>query len=59
SDPGMIEGGKLTAKGIDELKTRMPYADLSSFASNPEVDKIGDLYTVDMLVHYVSSKLQS
>ncbi len=59
SDPGMIEGGKLTAKGIDELKTRMPYADLSSFAANPEVDKIGDLYTVDMLVHYVSSKLQS
>jgi acyl carrier protein len=59
SDPGMIEDGKLTAKGLDELKTRMPYADLSSFASNPEVDKIGDLYTVDMLVHYVSSKLQS
>ena len=59
SDPGMIEGGKLTAKGIDELKTRMPYADLSSFAANPEVDKIGDLYTVDMLVHYVSSKLSA
>jgi acyl carrier protein len=59
SDPGMIEDGKLTAKGLDELKTRMPYADLSSFAVNPEVDKIGDLYTVDMLVHYVSSKLQS
>ena len=59
SDPGMIEDGKLTAKGLDELKTRMPYADLSSFARNPEVDKIGDLYTVDMLVHYVSSKLQS
>ena len=59
SDPGMIEDGKLTSKGIDELKSRMPYADLSSFAANPEVDKIGDLYTVDMLVHYVSSKLQS
>ena len=35
----------------------MPYADLSGFAANPEVDKIGDLYTVDMLVQYVSSKL--
>jgi acyl carrier protein len=59
SDPGMIDDGKLTTKGLDELKTRMPYADISSFASNPEVDKIGDLYTVDMLVHYVASKLQS
>jgi acyl carrier protein len=59
ADPGMVEDGKLTAKGLEELKARMPYADLSSFANNPEVDKIGDLYTVDMLVHYVASKLQS
>ncbi len=57
SDPEMIENGKLTTKGIDELKARMPYADLSQFVDNPEVDKIGDLYTVDMLVHYVSGKL--
>lgn len=57
SDPEMIKDGKLTVKGIDELKTRMPYADLSQFADNPEVDKIGDLYTVDMLVHYVEGKL--
>ena len=57
SDPEMISNGKLTAKGIDELKTRMPYADLTDFAKNPEVDKIGDLYTVDMLVQYVASKI--
>jgi len=57
SDPEMIHNGKLTVKGIDELKTRMPYADLSEFASDPDVEKIGDLYTVDMLVHYVASKL--
>lgn len=59
TDPDMIKDGVLTTKGIDELKTRMPYADLSEFVANPEVDKIGDLYTVDMLVHYVSSKLSS
>jgi acyl carrier protein len=57
SDPEMISNGKLTTKGLEELKARMPYADLSSFAANPEVEKIGDLYTVDMLVHYVQSKL--
>ena len=57
ADPEMIQDGKLTAKGLDELKTRMPYADLSAFAANPEVDRIGDLYTVDMLVQYVQSKL--
>ena len=57
ADPEMIHDGKLTSKGVEELKARMPYADLTSFASNPEVDKIGDLYTVDMLVQYVQSKL--
>jgi acyl carrier protein len=57
ADPEMIEAGKLTAKGIEELKARMPFADLSSFAVDPDVDKIADLYTVEMLVQYVQSKL--
>lgn len=57
TDPDMIADGKLTAKGLDELKAKMPYADLTEFAEDPDVEKIGDLYTVDMLVHYVQSKL--
>ena len=59
SDPEMIQDGKLTAKGLDELKLRMPYADLSEFAADPDVEKIGDLYTVEMLVQYVQSKLSA
>jgi acyl carrier protein len=59
SDPALVQDGKLTAKGLDELKNRMPFVDLTDFAANPEVDKIGDLYTVDMLVQYVQSKLAS
>ena len=57
SDPDMVEDGKLTPKGLDEIKQRMPYADLAEFSANPEVDKLFDLYTVDMLVQYVSTKL--
>jgi hypothetical protein len=30
---------------------------VSKFAANPEVENIGDLYTVEMLVQYVQSKL--
>src|SRR5215472_3520888 len=41
TDPEMISDGKLTAKGLEELKARMPYADLSSFAADPDVEKIG------------------
>ena len=59
SDPSLILDGMLTPKGIEELAERMPYADMTEFAKNPEVDRIGDLYTVDMLVRYVASKLAS
>jgi acyl carrier protein len=59
SDPEMIHDGKLTTKGLDKLKVRMPYADLTEFAANPQVEKIGDLYTVEMLVQYVQSKLSA
>ena len=59
TDPDMIKDGKLTGKGLDELKARMPYADLTEFTADPDVERIGDLYTVDMLVQYVSSKLAS
>jgi acyl carrier protein len=57
SDPDLTEDGRLTEKGLSELKQRMPYADLTEFSSNPEVEKILDLYTVDMLVQYVAGKL--
>ena len=59
ADPEMIEGGKLTARGLSELKARMPYADFTEFAADPEVDKMGDLFTVEMLVKYVQSKLSA
>ncbi len=57
SDPDMVQDGKLTTKGLAEIQQRMPYADLTEFSSNPEVDKLFDLYTVDMLVQYVASKV--
>lgn len=57
ADPEWIAGGKLTSKGVEELKTRLPFADVSKIEADPAVDKIGDLYTVEMLVQYVQSKL--
>jgi len=59
ADPEWVADGKLTAKGIGELKARLPFADLSKFESDPDLENIGDLYTVDMLVKYVENKLAS
>ena len=52
-----VQNKKLTEKGLAELKARMPFADLSKFEQNPNVDDIADLFTVNMIVGYVEAKL--
>jgi acyl carrier protein len=56
-DPDMVQDGKVTAKGIAELRSRMPYADLSKFETNPQVTAIGDLFTVELITKYVEGKV--
>jgi acyl carrier protein len=56
-DPEFVQNGKVTAKGLAELRARMPYADLSEFEADPEVNHIGDLFTVDMITRYIQTKL--
>lgn len=58
-DPEFVQDGNVTAKGLAELKAKMPYADLSKFEANPKFDQIGDLFTVDLIVRYVASKLNN
>src|SRR6476646_2517897 len=58
-DPEFVQDGKVTAKGLAELKTRMPFADLSSFEQNPAVTGISDLFTVDLITRYIQGKLEN
>ena len=52
-----VQDGAVTAVGMDELKKRMPWADLSSFESDPKVQNFGNLLTVGDLCRYVGTKL--
>src|SRR6184192_2275085 len=56
-DPDFVQNGRVTDKGLNELRTRMPFADLSSFESDPEVSKISDLFTVELITNYIKGKL--
>ena len=56
-DPEFVQDGKVTQKGLDELRTRMPFADLSKFEQSPEVTNISDLFTVEMIAKYIEGKL--
>src|SRR5213080_1262106 len=56
-DPEFVQDGRVTQKGLDELRQRMPFADLSKFEKDPEVSAISDLFTVEMITKYVQGKL--
>jgi len=56
-DPEFVQNGRVTDKGIAELRARMPFADLSRFEQNPEVSAISDLFTVEMITRYIQGKL--
>src|SRR6516162_934267 len=56
-DPEFVQNGRVTDKGLEELRTRMPFADLSKFQENPEVSGISDLFTVEMIARYIQGKL--
>lgn len=57
SNPEFVSSGKVTAKGLAELKARMPFADLTKFEADPDVNKFRDIFTVDTLVRYVMTKV--
>jgi acyl carrier protein len=52
-----VQDGLVTARGLEELKTRMPFADLTRFEANPAVQDFGNLLTVSDLCRYLESKV--
>jgi acyl carrier protein len=56
-DPEFVQNGKVTEKGLDELRNKMPFADLSKFEQNPELTALSDLFTVQMIARYIEGKL--
>src|SRR5262249_39407124 len=56
-DPEFVQDGKITPKGITALKQRLPHADFSKLEADPQVGKVGEIFTVEALVRFVERKL--
>ncbi|MEM7783476.1 MAG: acyl carrier protein [Planctomycetota bacterium] len=54
-----VSDGKVTPEGLEKLKERMPFADLTRFEANPVVQDFGNLLTVKDLCNYVSLKTKA
>ena len=56
-DPKFVTDGKVNADGLVELQTRMPYANLTEFRKDARLDRIEDLFTVELIVKYLDSRV--
>ena len=56
-DAGFMKDGLVTAEGLALLRTKVPHIDVDTFAKDPKVENIKDMFTVQMLVNFVKNKL--
>ncbi len=59
NNPEFVKNGKLTETGLNELRDKIPHTDLTAFENDPDINKLGDLFTVDAIVNYVETKLNA
>ncbi|NQU25641.1 MAG: acyl carrier protein [Candidatus Nealsonbacteria bacterium] len=53
-----IQDGRVTDVGVEELRKRMPFANLDDFAKNPVVQDFGSLLTVADMCRFVEGKVE-
>jgi acyl carrier protein len=53
-----VKDGKVTESGLEELRRRMPFANLDEFAKNPVVQEFGNLLTVADMCRFVEGKVE-
>ena len=57
ADSSFVEDGVVTEAGVAELRAKMPHADVEEFAEDPKLENIQDLFTVQMIVKFLETKL--
>lgn len=57
TNPEFVHDGRMTPKGLVELKKKLTAVDFTGFEKDPLVMKLGDLFTVEMIVRYLSGRL--
>ncbi len=56
-NPEYVKDGKVTPHGIAELKAKLPHLSFTEFEKDPQLTKVGRMFTVDALVRFVEKKL--
>ncbi len=57
NDDRFVQEGRVTPAGLAELKAKIPYLDVDAFAKDPQVQKMSDFFTVNMVMLYLQDRL--
>lgn len=57
TDSQYVKEGRITAEGLELVKSKLPTVDFSDFEKNPIVAKLPELFTVRMIVDYIKRRL--
>lgn len=52
-----VQDGVITEAGIAKMRETLPHADIDKFATDPKVDNVQDLVTVQMICNYLTNKV--
>ena len=56
-DETLVKDGTVTEQGLAYLQEKLPYVELEAFREDPKVTKVPELFTVNLLVNFVKSKV--
>ena len=56
-DTDLVHDGRVTDEGLAALRAQMPYADLRALERDRRLNQIDDLFTVDLLLRFITWKL--
>ncbi len=59
SNPDFVSNGKLTEKGLNEIREKLPHTDLTEFEKNPDLNKLGDLFTVTAIINFIDGRINA
>lgn len=57
NDERFVKEGMVTAEGLQELRTKLPYLDLNGFSQDPQITKLADQFTVKMILRYLQDRV--
>ena len=59
NNPEYVQDGRVTDKGMAELRARMPHADLDGFDAVRDINQLSEVFTGSMLCKFIQGKLEA